>query len=464
MKEATENSAGSARRSEQAGLRRLGSQAWQRLVWMSLLVTVFGFSPEPGGSPSARSHPGTLWGWGFGGAGTFIAYEPGVQTEPQPLGPLPELVSVAAGDSHVLALATDGTVWAWGQNSFGATGELRASECFACCPGPAPVSLPPETTWSNRVTQLAAGGHHSLLLRDDGTVWAWGANQRGQLGVAEVETCVAVVPCRHTPAPVVGPSGEEALTGIIAISAGSDHSLALRRDGKVWAWGGNYGGQLGVVSEERCPDLVDMQCSRRHLLVSGPDGQGQLEEIIGISAGAYYSLAVRRDGTVWAWGTNGTGKLGDGTFTDRPYPVRVSGLSEVSVVEAGFGHSLAIRTDGTVLSWGDGAFGELGSATDEQCSYGTTCSTRPLPVQLPGEEGLLTGVTAVATGSFYSMALRADGTLWSWGANRLGTLGDGTQEGRDNPVIVPRVRCASAIAAGPDYSLAIAATIPEQCG
>jgi len=192
------------------------------------------------------------------------------------------------------------------------------------------------------------------------------------------------------------------------LAAGGTHSLALRADGTVWAWGWNDQGQLG--------DGTDTD---RHT----PVRVRGLTDVVAVAAGRAHSLALRADGTVWAWGSNEDGELGDGTDTDRHTPVKVPGLSDVVAVAARDWHSLALRADGTVWAWGNNRFGQLGDGTD---------TDRHTPVKVPG----LTDVVAVAAGEYHSLALRADGTVWAWGRNGYGQLGDGTTTHRHTPVKV----------------------------
>jgi alpha-tubulin suppressor-like RCC1 family protein len=141
---------------------------------------------------------------------------------------------------------------------------------------------------------------------------------------------------------------------------------------------------------------------------------------IAVSAGDQHSLAVKADGTVWAWGNNGQYELGDGTTIDKYHPVQVPGLTGITAVSAGFSHSLALKTDGTVWAWGNNGNGVLGTGD-------TTNSTKPIQVKDPGDPtGYLTGVIAISAGRELSIALKNDGTVWTWGSNPNGQLGDGT--------------------------------------
>jgi alpha-tubulin suppressor-like RCC1 family protein len=207
-----------------------------------------------------------------------------------------------------------------------------------------------------------------------------------------------------------------------AVAAGQQHSLALSADGVVRTWGRGLEGQIGDGTSW-----------------SRVEPTAVFTDAVGIAGGQYFSLAVRADGTVWAWGSNGYGQLGDGTTTQRTTPVQVVGLSGVIAVAAGWQHSIALKSDGSVWAWGDNAYGQLGD--------GTTIS-RSSPVQVLGA----TGVTAIAAGEGFSMALQRDGaaggSVWTWGLNTYGQLGDGSVLNRAVPVRVPGVADAAGIAAG----------------
>jgi len=205
-----------------------------------------------------------------------------------------------------------------------------------------------KTEGFNVTPMLSAGEQYSLALKSDGTVWAWGSNRSGQLGDG---TGGNLYDYKAEPVQVSG------LSGAVAVSAGSRHSLAVKEDGTVWAWGYNGSGQLGDGTTDQRFTPVQ---------VSGLSG------ILAVSAGNSHSLAVKQDGTVWAWGANWSGLLGDGTNTDRYTPVRVSGSSDAVAVSAGGDHSLGLRGDGTVWAWGYSGSGQLG---DGSVSY------KALPVQ-----------------------------------------------------------------------------------
>ncbi len=315
-------------------------------------------------------------------------------------------VQVSAGGAHVLVLQSDGTVRARGNNWFGqlGNGTSTASSTLIQVPG------------LTGVVQVSAGGFHSLALRSDGTVWEWGAWALGGDNL--------------TPAEVPG------LTGVTKIAAGDGFSLALRSDGTVWAWGNNDNGQLGDGTTDA--STVPVQ-------VSG------LSQVSGIAAGLDSALAVRTQGittvkTVWAWGGNGSGQLGDGTLGDHLTPERVTGIGAPSVtgISAGQKFAVALGSDGSVWAWGADDAGQLGNAP--------TAS----PVTRPAETtGMDSGITQISAGADHVLALESNGTVLAWGDNGQGELGTGSTASVTGKVQVSGLAGVTQVSAGAGYSLAI---------
>jgi alpha-tubulin suppressor-like RCC1 family protein len=337
--------------------------------------------------------------------------------------PLIVLVAVAAlagsaPDAAALVAPAGGGL-AWGQNDAGQLGDGTTTD----------RSHPVSVTGLSPVVAVAGGQGHSVAVRSDGTVWAWGGNAffgaLGNGGNTNSSTPVQVIDVPGSP-----------LTGIVTVAAGhwpgGHHTLALRGDGTVWAWGGNGSGQLGDGTTTNRNTAVP---------VSG------LTDVVAIAAGSGHSLAVLSDGTVWAWGSNSAGELGDGTTTGRTTPVRVSGLTGVVAVTAGSGgHSLALLSDGTVWGWGANYAGQLGNGTSS-----------PSATTTPGQVSGLTGAVGIAAGRDHSLALLSDGTVWAWGGNGFGQLGDGSTTDRHDPVAVSGLPRAMAVSAGSLFTVALGA-------
>jgi alpha-tubulin suppressor-like RCC1 family protein len=299
---------------------------------------------------------------------------------------------------HTVYRKNNGTVWTWGNNSNGQLGDGTTTDRAT----PMPVS------GLAGVSAVAAGSAHSVALKNDGTVWAWGSNSKGQLGNGTTTD-------RSTPVQV------STLVGITAVAAGASHSIALRNivgvinDGTIWAWGSNSNGQLGNGT------TVDTWIP---IQVSGLTG------VTAIAAGSAHTVAVRNifslinDGTLWAWGSNGNGQLGNGTTTDSWTPVMVSGLSLMTTIAAGFNHTIALMYNGVIWTWGNNSNGQLGDGTTTE---------RWVVAPISG----LTGVMAIAAGTKNNIVLRNDNTLQAWGYNNKGQLGDGTTTDKLTPVLIP---------------------------
>jgi alpha-tubulin suppressor-like RCC1 family protein len=322
--------------------------------------------------------------------------------------------AVDGGMYHTVALNGDGTVWAWGHNECGQLGDGTTTDRST----PVQVKGPGGVGFLTGVAAVAVGGNHTVALKDDGTVWAWGDNYYGQLGDGTTTN-------RHTPVQAKGPGGAGFLSAVAAVTGGMWHTIALKSDGTVWTFGYNEYGQLGDGTTTSRSTPVQ---------VTGPGGAGFLAGVSAVAGGVFFTIALKSDGTVWAWGRNPYGQLGDGTVTDRNTPVQVTGpggvgfLSGVAAVAGGENHTIALKSNGTVWAWGRNQDGQLGDGT-------TTDRSTPVQVKGPGGAGFLSGVAAVAGGHWHTIAVKPDGTAWAWG-NNDGTFGDGTAMDRNTPVQV----------------------------
>lgn len=317
--------------------------------------------------------------------------------------------TIAGGGWHSLVVCMDSTVKAFGENATGQLGDGTTVDKNN------PVTVP----GLSRMIAVSGGGDqleaHSMALKRDGTVWTWGSNIYGGLGNGTTNS-------------TTGPVQVTSLTGVKQISAGGWHSVALKEDGTVWVWGWNMDGQVGDGT------TVDK---------TSPIQVPGLTGVVKIAAGIYHVLALKSDGTVWAWGDNISGQIGNGTVTtDVKSPVQVSGLNNVKSIAAGRFFSLAVKTDGTVWTWGENKYGQLGD--------GTTVD-KSAPIQVSG----LTGVTdaVAATGAFHCMAAKSDNTVWAWGRNTYGNLGDNTIVDQHVPVLMLGVSNVVGLAAGTNFSL-----------
>ncbi|MCX6864874.1 MAG: cadherin-like beta sandwich domain-containing protein, partial [Verrucomicrobia bacterium] len=348
--------------------------------------------------------------------------------------------AMSNGYSHNLALASDGTLAAWGYNTSGALGSGGTVIATA------PVLVSRTGVLAGKtVMAVAAGYEHSLALCSDGTLAAWGSDFYGQLGNSSGNNSSSV--------PVlVDRTGVLAGKTVMAIAAGNSHNLALCEDGTLAAWGDNAYGTLGNNSTTigYVPVLVD-----RTGVLAG-------KTVIGIAAGNSHSLALCSDGTMAAWGTGSGGQLGNASTSDSYVPVlvdRTGALSgkTVTAIATGNSHNLALCADGTLVAWGNNSIGQLGNNS-------TTNSNVPVVVD---RSGVLAGKTvlAVSAGASHSLAVCADGTLAAWGLNSNGQLGNNSTTQSNVPVAVTTSGLGTgalfvSAGAGSTYSLALAAAPP----
>jgi alpha-tubulin suppressor-like RCC1 family protein len=359
---------------------------------------------------------------------------------PAPVFGAVDVSAVSAGGVFSLALLENGTVESWGDNTYGELGDGTVGGLS---------KVPVKVVKLSEATAVAAGSRHGLTVQSE-HVFSWGENEVGQLGRSTTEEC-GIVRCSKEPVEVPG------LEGVIAISASGDNSLALLKNGHVWAWGANQYGQLGVgttTGPEQC-GAAKTPCSKKPVEVPG------LKEVEQISMGADHALALLKSGEVESWGRNNNGQLCLGTTTNEDEPT-TTGLAKVKDVSAGDEFSLALLEHGTVESCGDNKYGQLGDASKEgpeKCSD-VPCSVKP--VEVTG----LAEVTAISAGYTHSLALLKSGTLKAWGENEEGELGTGSFKGPEecpeatpcsrSPVKVSEItRDAVGISAGDEFSLAV---------
>ena len=313
---------------------------------------------------------------------------------------LQDVTAIGAGLLHSVALKKDGTVWAWGSNDYGQLGV--DDQDFATSPQQIP-GLP-------KVDKIAVSEHHNLALDASGRVWAWGLNLSGQLG-------------NNTNTNNFQPQLIDGLDNIVAIAAGYRFSLAVSQDGTLWAWGGKCPSEIfTLVDQEPLDDYYDPVDSDIHstndfnncrtegninILSLVPKQIPGIDDVQAVSAGFGQIVILKNDGTVWAWGCNKYGQIGRGTFgnsNSENTPDRVPNLSDIVRISAGFRHSLALDKNGSVWAWGHNLYGELGT-NDKKDS--------PSPIQIDN----LPVMAEVWAGYDYSLAQDASGNLWAWGQN-----------------------------------------------
>ena len=278
---------------------------------------------------------------------------------------------LSAGDYFSLGLQSDGSLWIWGKN----TGNALFADSNRYEGSSYPVRIGTDAYWRT----VSAGQDHILGIRTDGSLWAWGSNSFGKLGIGTAGGL-----------PVNAPRRIGSDTDWVAVSAGDNHSVALKSDGSLWAWGFNFQGALGDSSR------VDKYVPTR----IGTGNSWQM-----ISAGRDYTMAIKANGSLWGWGYN-NGRLGDGQSANTIVPVQIGLDSNWRMVDAASIHTMAIKTDSSLWATG-GTGGVLGN--------GMSFSRSMVPVD-SGHHWL-----SVTLGASYTMALRANGTLWGWGTTYSAT-------------------------------------------
>jgi len=341
---------------------------------------------------AGRTTDGKAWTWGK----LSVNLGDGIATNSGRSSP----ISIVGGHSFVkvvvggqmLGLKAGGSAWAWGENDFGQVGDgtrfMRSS----------PVSVIGEHSFTD--VALGDGTRAAAALKADGSVWTWGRNDVGQLGVGDKIN-------RSSPVSVIGGHSFVAID-LTDITTG--RAVAIKADGSAWGWGGNTLGGIG-----------DGTVNQRSSPVSVVGGHSFVE----IACIPDTTYARKSDGSAWAWGQNGAGQCGDGTTISRSSPVSVIGGHSFITV----GRGIALKSDGSAWAWGSGFFGGIGD--------GTT-SNRSSPVSVVGGHSFVqisTGETGGIDLNRYGR--KADGSVWGWGSSSgTGAVGDGTSQNRSSPVSV----------------------------
>jgi alpha-tubulin suppressor-like RCC1 family protein/fibronectin type 3 domain-containing protein len=366
------------------------------------------------GHTLALGSDGILWSWGLNDSGQLGVGDwnnrifPTLIASDWNYGIFNNIATIAAGSGsygYTIALKTDGTLWGWGANG---AGQLGTGDSYTY-EAPYPVTGTNLTTLDSDWASFTAGRSHTIALKTTGTLWTWGDNAYGQLGLGDSGNGTN----RNTPAQI----GTDSDWFVLA--AGDSHSLGLKTNpagggtgGTLWSWGINWYGQLGLgdTTNRNTPTQV------------GTDSDWSI-----VAAGGAHTIARKTNNTIWSWGVNSYGQLGLGDITVRNTPTQVGTDSDWSVLAAGSGHSLGLKTNpagggtgGTLWAWGNNTYSQLG--------LGDT-NNKDTPTQV----GTDSDWSVLAAGSGHSLGLKTNGSLWVWGNNQSGQLGLGDTINRNTP-------------------------------
>lgn len=323
---------------------------------------------------------------------------------------------ISAGMHHSMALKEDGSVWTWGYNSYGQLGDGTKIN----------KSTPQQITVQEgkKATYIENGENFSLAILEDGTLWGWGDGGKSQLGqfMATGST---------TPIQIVIGDGSKK---VASVSAGDAHVLAILEDGSLWTWGNNSDGQLGLGQTSdpvHTPTQITIENDKK---------------VVYISAGSNYSTAILEDGSLWTWGNNLYGMLGDGTRIKKPTPQKITIEEGKKVTKTSTANYCmgAILEDGTFWMWGYNQNGQLGD--------GTTESPKTTPQKITIGEGKK--AVGISCSQFQTAAILEDGSLWAWG---VGCLGAGVEETSSSPkeISVEAEKKVEAVSLGTDHTMVV---------
>lgn len=354
-----------------------------------------------------------LYSWGSNTQGELGLGNSTAYSSPKQVGSLTNWNEIARGGEHLVATKTDGTLWVWGYSNAGQLGFGNRTSYSS------PKQLGTLTTWS----KISGAKYSTFALRTDGSLWSWGYNGNGQLGLGNITDYSS-------------PKQVGSLTNWASLSPYSYFNFgAVKSDGTLWMWGWNDYGMLGL----------DNRTS-----YSSPKQVGSLTNWLSVSCGTYTTAAIKTDGTLWTWGRGiSFGALGLGNTASYSSPKQVGSLTNWSYVAWPDLYScVALKTDGTLWAWGNNGSGQLGLGNTTNYSS-------------PKQIGALTNWYSIAAVNGGVIAIKSDGTLWSWGKSGVGQLGLGNLTYYSSPKQVGSLVSWQKISAGgysSQFSMAIAKT------
>ena len=338
-----------------------------------------------------------------------------------------EIEFISLGGSYSSALKSSGRVYMWGYNQFGELGDGTTTDRYT----PTEITSRFSLTEGDNIKSLSLGHQHSSALTSTGRVFMWGYNYYGQLGDGTDIN-------RSVPTEITSRFSLAAGDKIISVSLRSSHSSALSSTGRVFMWGNNSFGGLGL--ENTTDRNIPTEITSRFSLIEG-------DKIIAISLGSGYSSSLSSTGRVFMWGWNANGRLGDGTTTDRNTPTEITSRfslaagNKIIAIFLGSQHSSALTLTGRVFMWGDNSHDQIGDSelVDSQISLGKIMKGEPsyrnTPIEITSRFSLTEGdkITTLSLGNYHSSALSLTGRVFMWGGNSMNELGDGTYNNLNTP-------------------------------
>ena len=299
---------------------------------------------------------GSLWAWGANSDGQLGDGTTEQRSRPIQVGTDTDWASVHIGMNHTVALKTDGSLWAWGRNEHGELGDGTTQNRAS------PVQIGIDTNWAS----VSVGENHNMAIKADGSLWAWGRNSHGQIGDGEVSRLGQYVN-------VLEPIQIGADTDWVRVMPSGLRTMALKEDGSLWFWGSDLGVSFGNGSPYFYSPSSPSQ------LHNAPIQIGTYEDWIRmLEPGRWHTeFLIKDDGSLWGWGYNSFGQLGDGTTIDRDTPVQIGICTDWVDITLGDTRAVAIKDDGSVWSWGWGGFYNVPHIGD-----GTYGENRYTPVKI----------------------------------------------------------------------------------
>ena len=379
-------------------------------TYTAKVLAVNSYGPSAFSAPSGSFSPVAygLYSWGFNNKGQLGQNDIISRSSPVQVGSLSTWSIISSGSSYFSSsIKTDGTLWTWGYNFSGELGQNKTIYKSS------PVQVGALTDWS----KVSAASDFCVSSKTGNTIWSWGTNSLGQLGQSNTTN-------RSSPVQI------GALTDWSQISAGGAVCAAIKTGGTLWTWG--YNSSNGVLG-------INLGYGNNR---SSPTQVGALTDWSKVSMGGQNCSAIKTGGTLWTWGRNNAGQLGQNNTTYRSSPVQVGALTNWSEVSSGQFECIAIKTDGTLWAWGDNQKGALGQ---------NNIIDQSSPVQV----GALTTWSKVSTRKRSCFAIKTDGTLWAWGYNVAGGLGLNNASNVSSPIQVGTLTNWSQVSAGSTFTIGI---------